>query len=126
MGKQMGLTMIALVLLMTTVEIDGGNRFQSITTTTCCRKGGAIYPSTESPTPAPSSAESPLTVPLNAPLPAKSHHVQYLRGRSLQQTRVGGIQSENRGGSMQSESRAGGITSENRGGSLQSEFTAAP
>ncbi|KAL1812610.1 hypothetical protein ACET3Z_022675 [Daucus carota] len=101
MAKQMGLAIIVLVLLMITVEIKGGNRFQSITTccikevkinggnrylavtTTCC-KGGTIYPSTESPAPSLSPSESPLTMPLVAPLPAKTRYVV--------NSRVGGIQ----------------------------------
>ncbi|KAL8104480.1 hypothetical protein AgCh_028632 [Apium graveolens] len=109
----MGLTMIALVLLMTTVEIDGGNRYQSITSHHHMlqkRRCHLLPPlTTESPTPAPSSAESPLTVSLIAPpLQQKSHYVQY----------------HSWGGSIQSESRVGGITSENRGGAIQSEVTA--
>lgn len=106
MVNQMGLTIIVLVILMTTVEIKGGNRHQSITR--CCGKGGAIYPSTEYPTSSPSPAESPLTVTLVVPLPAKSQPVKYHRGVS--------IHSKNRGGAT---------LSENRGGAIQSEVTAA-
>ncbi|KAL8104446.1 hypothetical protein AgCh_028604 [Apium graveolens] len=65
-----GLTITILVLLMTTVDIRG-NRFGNVTAK-CCRKGGALYPSVESPPPTPSPSESPLTLPPGADLGRKS------------------------------------------------------
>ncbi|WOH15011.1 hypothetical protein DCAR_0934541 [Daucus carota subsp. sativus] len=64
MATQIGLTIIVLVLLMSIPEIKGGNRFGSIDmVASCCRKGGAVYPSAESLTPTPSPSELPLTLP---------------------------------------------------------------
>ena len=84
MAKQTGLTILLVVLLTTTVKINGGNRYKSITST-CCQKGGDIYASTQSPTPSSSPSETPLAVALVAPpLPAKSRRVINNRGGGLQ------------------------------------------
>lgn len=79
MAKQTELTVIILVLLTTTVEIQGENRYKAIT-----KNGGVIYPSTESPTASPSPPESPLTMPLTAPLSAKSGYVLNNKGGAIQ------------------------------------------
>lgn len=82
MAKQMQLTVIVLVLLITTVEIIGGNRHNGVT------KGGAMYTSLESPTPPLSLSESSLTAPSVAPHPAHSRFVLNHRGGGSSQSEV--------------------------------------
>lgn len=89
MATHIRVTIIVLVLLMTTVEIRG-NRFGNIVTT-CCRKGGAIYTSVESPIPTPSRSESPHILPpivphaVNSPYRGGSGAGGGHRGKSLSQ-----------------------------------------
>ena len=52
----MALTILVVILLMTAVQISGGNRYQSIT-------------------PSSSPSATPLAMPVTAPVPAKSRYV---------------------------------------------------
>lgn len=93
MVKQIGLTAIVLVLLMTTVEIKGGNRY-NVVMTKCCRKS-VMNPSMASLSPSPemslspSPSESPLTIPLIAS-PANSPYLVAYRGGAAQLQVTGG------------------------------------
>lgn len=83
MVKQIGLTTIVLILLMTTVEIKGGNRY-NVVMSKCCRKG-AMNPSMASPSP----SESPLTIPLIASLANTPYVVAYRDGAAKLQVTEG-------------------------------------
>ncbi|WOH15009.1 hypothetical protein DCAR_0934539 [Daucus carota subsp. sativus] len=84
MATQTGLTIIVLVLVMSIAEIKGRNRFGTIDMVApCCRKGGAVHPSAESLTPAPSPTKLPLTSP-----PSLADLLTYRRGTGQQVVRT--------------------------------------
>lgn len=74
MAKQTQLTAIVFALLMATVEIKGGNRYNVVMSRGCRRGGRAIRPSVESPTLHLSPSELSLTPP---PVALQSEHSRY-------------------------------------------------